>query len=173
MATYKVNFNNTLRNYDESVFSFSYSVGGAAATPGLPEGFTISWTGGKLVGYDAHTATAGQTFAVELEGISLINGDRPADDTYSVVVSANVSVDYLHVTLTPEFDGTTKVYGAEDSWSYSVKPSVAGGLTLVDESFLSGLTFDGELGRALYNASGFVRAGRFDDCVNAILGDGQ
>ena len=173
VATYMVNFDNTLLNYDESVFSFSYSVGGAAATPGLPEGFTISWTGGKLVGYDAHTATAGQTFAVELEGISLMNGDSPADDTYSVVVSANVSVDYLHVTLTPEFDGTTKVYGAEDSWSYSVKPSVAGGLTLVDESFLSGLTFDGELGRALYNASGFVRAGRFDDCVNALLGAGE
>ena len=173
VATYMVNFDNTLLNYDESVFSFSYSVGGAAATPGLPEGFTISWTGGKLVGYDAHTATAGQTFAVELEGISLMNGDSPADDTYSVVVSANVSVDYLHVTLTPEFDGTTKVYGAEDSWSYSVKPSVAGGLTLVDDSFLSGLTFDGELGRALYNASGFVRAGRFDDCVNALLGAGE
>ena len=173
VATYKVNFNNTLLNYDESVFSFSYSVGGAAATPGLPEGFTISWTGGKLVGYDANTATAGQTFAVELEGISLMNGDNPADDTYSVVVSANVSVDYLHVTLTPEFDGTTKVYGAEDSWSYSVKPSVAGGLTLVDDGFLSGLTFDGELGRALYNAGGFVRAGRFDDCVNALLGEGE
>lgn len=173
VATYMVNFDNTLLNYDESVFSFSYSVGGAAATPGLPEGFTISWTGGKLVGYDAHTATAGQTFAVELEGISLMNGGSPADDTYSVVVSANVSVDYLHVTLTPEFDGTTKVYGAEDSWSYSVKPSVAGGLTLVDESFLSGLTFDGELGRALYNAGGFVRAGRFDDCVNALLGEGE
>lgn len=173
VATYKVNFDNTLLNYDESVFSFSYSVGGAAATPGLPEGFTISWTGGKLVEYDAHTATAGQTFAVELEGISLMNGDSPADDTYSVVVSANVSVDYLHVTLTPEFDGTTKVYGAEDSWSYSVKPSVAGGLTLVDDGFLSGLTFDGELGRALYNASGFVRAGRFDDCVNALLGEGE
>lgn len=173
VATYMVNFDNTLLNYDESVFSFSYSVGGAAATPGLPEGFTISWTGGKLVGYDAHTATAGQTFAVELEGISLMNGDSPADDTYSVVVSANVSVDYLHVTLTPEFDGTTKVYGAEDSWSYSVKPSVAGGLTLVDDGFLGGLTFDGELGRALYNASGFVRAGRFDDCVNALLGAGE
>lgn len=173
VATYKVNFDNTLLNYDESVFSFSYSVGGAAATPGLPEGFTISWTGGKLVGYDANTATAGQTFAVELEGISLMNGDNPADDTYSVVVSANVSVDYLHVTLTPEFDGTTKVYGAEDSWSYSVKPSVAGGLTLVDDGFLSGLTFDGELGRALYNAGGFVRAGRFDDCVNALLGEGE
>lgn len=173
VATYMVDFNNNLLNYDESVFSFSYSSEGQAATPGLPEGFTISWTGGKLVGYDAHTATAGQTFAVELEGISLMNGDSPADDTYSVVVSANVSVDYLHVTLTPEFDGTTKVYGAEDSWSYSVKPSVAGGLTLVDESFLSGLTFDGELGRALYNASGFVRAGRFDDCVNALLGAGE
>lgn len=173
VATYMVNFDNDLLNYDESVFSFSYSVGGEAATPGLPEGFTISWTGGKLVGYDAHTATAGQAFAVELEGISLMNGDSPADDTYSVVVSANVSVDYLHVTLTPEFDGTTKVYGAEDSWSYSVKPSVAGGLTLVDEGFLSGLTFDGELGRALYNAGGFVRAGRFDDCVNALLGEGE
>lgn len=173
VATYMVDFDNDLLNYDESVFSFSYSVGGEAATPGLPEGFTISWTGGKLVGYDAHTATAGQTFAVELEGISLMNGGSPADDTYSVVVSANVSVDYLHVTLTPEFDGTTKVYGAEDSWSYSVKPSVAGGLTLVDEGFLSGLTFDGELGRALYNAGGFVRAGRFDDCVNALLGEGE
>lgn len=173
VATYMVDFDNTLLNYDESVFSFSYSVGGAAATPGLPEGFTISWTGGKLVGYDAHTATAGQTFAVELEGISLMNGGSPADDTYSVVVSANVSVDYLHVTLTPEFDGTTKVYGAEDSWSYSVKPSVAGGLTLVDEGFLSGLTFDGELGRALYKDGGFVRAGRFDDCVNALLGEGE
>lgn len=173
VATYMVNFDNTLLNYDESVFSFSYSVGGAAATPGLPEDFTISWTGGSLVGYDAHTATAGQTFAVELEGISLMNGDSPADDTYSVVVSANVSVDYLHVTLTPEFDGTVKVYGAEDSWSYSVKPSVAGGLTLVDEGFLSGLTFDGELGRALYNAGGLVRAGRFDDCVNELLGEGE
>ena len=173
VATYMVDFDNTLLNYDESVFSFSYSTQGQAATPGLPEGFTISWTGGKLVGYDARTATAGQTFAVELEGISLMNGDSPADDTYSVVVSANVSVDYLHVTLTPEFDGTTKVYGAEDSWSYSVKPSVAGGLTLVDEGFLSGLTFDGELGRALYNAGGFVRAGRFDDCVNALLGEGE
>lgn len=173
VATYMVDFDNNLLNYDESVFSFSYSVGGEAATPGLPEGFTISWTGGKLVGYDAHTATAGQTFAVELEGISLMNGGSPADDTYSVVVSANVSVDYLHVTLTPEFDGTTKVYGAEDSWSYSVKPSVAGGLTLVDDGFLSGLTFDGELGRALYNASGFVRAGRSDDCVNALLGEGE
>lgn len=173
VATYMVDFNNNLLNYDESVFSFSYSVGGAAATPGLPEGFTISWTGGKLVGYDAHTATAGQTFAVELEGISLMNGDSPADDTYSVVVSANVSVDYLHVTLTPEFDGTTKVYGAEDSWSYSVKSSVAGGLTLVDEGFLSGLTFEGELGRALYKDGGFVRAGRFDDCVNALLGAGE
>ena len=173
VATYMVNFDNTLLNYDESVFSFSYSVGGAAATPGLPEGFTISWTGGKLVGYDAHTATAGQTFAVELEGISLMNGDSPADDTYSVVVSANVSVDYLHVTLTPKPGNITKVYGEEDSWSPSFEYSVAGGLTLVDKDFLSGLTFDGELGRALYNAGVFVRAGRFDDCVNALLGENE
>lgn len=172
VATYKVNFDNTLLK-DKSLFSFSYSVGGEAATPGLPEGFTISWTGGKLVGYDAHTATAGQTFAVELEGISLMNGDNPADDTYSVVVSANVSVDYLHVTLTPKPGNITKVYGEEDSWSPSFEYSVAGGLTLVDDGFLSGLTFDGELGRALYNAGGFVRAGRFDDCVNALLGAGE
>lgn len=173
VATYMVDFDNDLLNYDESVFSFSYSVGGEAATPGLPEGFTITWTGGKLVGYDARTATAGQTFAVELEGISLMNGDSPADDTYSVVVSANVSVDYLHVTLTPKVDDTTKVYGEEDSWSPSFEYSVAGGLTLVDKDFLSRLTFEGELGRALYNASGFVRAGRFDDCVNALLGEGE
>ena len=181
-ATYMVNFDNTLLNYADGKFAYTTSVtaagGETTITSGLPEGFTISWTGGSLKDYDA-TRPYGTSFGVELEGIKLMNGAEEVDITsdaaeYSVVVGATVSVDYLHVSLTPIFTGTSKVYGDADNWTYSVTPSVAGGVTLVDDAFLGELVFTGEIVRALYSADGtWLRNGLNNDSINALLTDGQ
>ena len=181
-ATYMVNFDNRLLNYADGKFAYTTSVtaagGETTITSGLPEGFTISWTGGSLKDYDA-TSPYGTSFGVELEGIKLMNGEEEVDITsdaaeYSVVVGATVSVDYLHVTLTPNFTGTSKVYGDADNWTYSVPASVADGVTLVDDAFLEKLVFTGEIVRALYSADGtWLRNGLNNDSVNALLTDGQ
>ena len=183
-ATYMVNFDTTLLNYADGKFAYTTSVtaagGETTITSGLPEGFTISWTGGSLKDYDA-TRPYGTSFGVELEGIKLMNGAEEVDITsdaaeYSVVVGATVSVDYLHVTLTPSFTETSKVYGDPDNWSgkYAVKASVADGVTLVDDTFLGELVFTGEIVRALYSADGtWLRNGLNNDSINALLTDGQ
>lgn len=181
-ATYMVNFDNTLLNYADGKFAYTTSVtaagGETTITSGLPEGFTISWTGGSLKDYDA-TSPYGTSFGVELEGIKLMNGAEEVDITsdaaeYSVVVGATVSVDYLHVTLTPIFTGTSKVYGDADNWTYSVPASVADGVELVDDTFLEKLVFTGEIVRALYSADGtWLRNGLNNDSINELLTDGQ
>lgn len=181
-ATYMVNFDNRLLNYADGKFAYTTSVtaagGETTITSGLPEGFTISWTGGSLKDYDA-TRPYGTSFGVELEGIKLMNGAEEVDITsdaaeYSVVVGATVSVDYLHVSLTPNFTGTSKVYGDADNWTYSVTASVADGVTLVDDTFLGELVFTGEIVRALYSADGtWLRNGLNNDSINELLTDGQ
>ena len=181
-ATYMVNFDTTLLNYADGKFAYTTSVtaagGETTITSGLPEGFTISWTGGSLKDYDA-TRPYGTSFGVELEGIKLMNGAEEVDITsaaaeYSVVVGATVSVDYLHVSLTPNFTGTSKVYGDADNWTYSVPASVADGVTLVDDTFLGELVFTGEIVRALYSADGtWLRNGLNNDSINELLTDGQ
>ena len=181
-ATYMVNFDTNLLNYADGKFAYTTSVtaagGETTITSGLPEGFTISWTGGSLKDYDA-TRSYGTSFGVELEGIKLMNGAEEVDITsdaaeYSVVVGATVSVDYLHVSLTPNFTGTSKVYGDADNWTYSVKASVADGVELVDDTFLEKLVFTGEIVRALYSADGtWLRNGLNNDSINELLTDGQ
>ena len=179
-ATYMVNFDNSLLAYASHAdnFAYSYSVAGGEAVSGLPEGITVSWTTGSLSNYNATTAQAGSSYAVVLDDIQIFDGDSSADESlYSVVVGATVSVDYLHVSLTPFFTDPepSKVYGDPDDWSgkYGVTASVADGVTLADPGFLSTLSFTGQLGRALYNASGFVRAGAANDPINKLLGSDE
>lgn len=180
-ATYMVNFDNGLLAYatHKDNFAYSYSVtGGGTPVEGLPEGVTISWTTGSLRNYNAATAQADTSYTVVLDDIKIMK-DGAVDDSglYSVVVGATVTVERLHVSLTPSFtdEKPSKVYGDADNWSgkYTVTPSVADGVTLVDSDFLSTLRFTGQLGRALYNASGFVRAGAANDPVNKLLGSGE
>ena len=180
-ATYMVDFDTDLLAYDANKdnFAYSYSVTGGTPVEGLPEGVTISWTTGSLSDYNAATAQADTSYTVVLNDIQIMKDGAAADSgLYSVVVGATVTVERLHVSLTPSFTEETpsKVYGDADNWSgeYGVTASVADGVELADPGFLNTLSFTGQLGRALYNkASGFVRAGAANDPVNALLGSGE
>ena len=121
-----------------------------------------------LKGYDVANA-ANSTFTVEFPDLE-ISGEEKSN--LNIVFNTQVTIGYLNVTLTPSFSATEKTYGDTDDWTdkFSVTPSTDAAIGDFD---LNALTYTGALGRALYNASGFVRAGAANDDVNAMLAEGE
>ncbi len=132
-------------------------------------GITVTSLGEpELKGY-AVTNAANSTFTVEFPNLEISGEDK---GNLNIVFNTQVTIGYLNVTLTPSFSETVKTYGDPDDWTdkFSVTPSTDAAIGDFD---LSALEYTGALGRALYNASGFVRAGAANDDVNAMLGSGE
>lgn len=125
----------------------------------------------ELVGYDAVTAAtpANTVFRVEFPDLEISGADK---GKLNIVFNTQVTIGYLNVTLTPSFSATEKTYGDPDDWTgkFKVTPSTDAAIGDFD---LDALEYTGALGRALYNASGFDRAGAANDDVNALLGSGE
>ena len=122
----------------------------------------------ELKGYAVANA-ANSTFTVEFPNLVIDGADK---GDLNIVFNTQVTIGYLNVTLTPSFSETVKTYGDPDDWTdkFSVTPSTDAAIGDFD---LSTLKYTGALGRALYNASGFVRAGAANDDVNAMLAVGE
>ena len=120
-----------------------------------------------LKGYNVANA-ANTTFTVEFPNLEISGANK---GELNIVFNTQVTIGYLNVTLTPTFSATEKTYGDLDNWTgkFSVTPSTT---AAIGEFNLKALDYKGALGRALYNASGFVRAGKADDAVNAMLDAG-
>lgn len=122
----------------------------------------------ELKGYDVANA-ANSTFTVEFPDLEISGADK---GSLNIVFNTQVTIGYLNVTLTPSFSATEKTYGDPDDWTdkFSVTPTTDAAIGAFD---LNALEYTGALGRALYNASGFVRAGAANDDVNAMLAEGE
>ena len=134
----------------------------------LVEGITVTSLGDPVLkGYDVANA-ATTTFTVEFPDLEISGADK---GSLNIVFNTQVTIGYLNVTLTPTFSETVKTYGDPDDWTdkFDVTPSTD---AAIGEFNLKALDYKGALGRALYNASGFVRAGKADDAVNAMLDAG-
>lgn len=163
-ATYRVPF-----NAPTELAAYSYVVTNDKGDPVENHGITVTSLGTpELKGYDVANA-ATTTFTVEFPDL-VIEGDDKGN--LNIVFNTQVTIGYLNVTLTPSFSATEKTYGDPDDWTdkFSVTPSTDAAIGDFD---LSTLKYTGALGRALYNASGFVRAGAADDDVNAMLGSDE
>lgn len=163
-ATYRVQF-----SAPTELAAYSYVVTNDKGDPVENHGITVTSLGEpELKGY-AVTNAANTTFTVEFPNLVIDGADK---GDLNIVFNTQVTIGYLNVTLTPTFSEREKTYGDPDDWTgkFSVTPSTDAAIGDFD---LSALTYTGALGRALYNASGFVRAGAANDDVNAMLGSGE
>lgn len=163
-ATYRVPF-----NAPTELAAYSYVVTNDKGDPVENHGITVTSLGTPVLNGYAVTNAANTTFTVEFPDLA-INGADKGD--LNIVFNTQVTIGYLNVTLTPSFSATEKTYGDTDDWTgkFKVTPSTDAAIGDFD---LNALTYTGALGRALYNASGFVRAGAANDDVNALLGSGE
>ena len=163
-ATYRVPF-----NAPTELAAYSYVVTNDKGDPVENHGITVTSLGTpELKGYDVANA-ATTTFTVEFPDL-VIEGDDKG--SLNIVFNTQVTIGYLNVTLTPSFSVREKTYGDPDDWTdkFSVSPSTDAAIGDFD---LDSLDYTGALGRALYNAGVFVRAGAADDDVNAMLAEGE
>ena len=163
-ATYRVQF-----SPPTDPLAYSVAVTDENGTPVPDHGITVTSLGDPVLkGYDVANA-ANSTFTVEFPDLEISGADK---GSLNIVFNTQVTIGYLNVTLTPSFTATTKIYGDPDDWTgkFSVTPSTDAAIGDFD---LGALEYDGALGRALYNASGFVRAGAANDDVNEMLAEGE
>ena len=160
-ATYRVPFGAPTELAD-----YSFAVTDDKGAPVENHGITVTSLGDPVLkGYDVANA-ANTTFTVEFPNLAIEGAEK---SSLNIVFNTQVTIGYLNVTLTPSFTAWEKTYGDPDDWTgkFSVTPSADAAIGDFD---LTALVYTGALGRALYNASGFVRAGAADDDVNAMLG---
>ena len=166
-ATYRVPF-----NAPTELAAYSFTVTNESGALVEDHGITVTSLGTPVLkGYDdVNFATAAtSTFTVEFPDLAIDGADK---GNLNIVFNTQVTIGYLNVTLTPSFTAWEKTYGDLDNWTgkFSVTPSTDAAIGDFD---LTALVYTGALGRALYNADGFVRAGAADDDVNAMLGSGE
>ena len=163
-ATYRVQF-----GAPTEPGAYSVAVTDEHGTPVPDHGITVTSLGEPVLNGYAVTNAANSTFTVEFPDLVIEGADK---GNLNIVFNTQVTIGYLNVTLTPSFSETEKTYGDPDDWTdkFSVTPSTDAAIGDFD---LSTLKYTGALGRALYNASGFVRAGAANDDVNAMLAEGE
>lgn len=161
-ATYRVQF-----GAPTELAAYSFAVTDENDAP--VDGITVTSLGDPVLKGYAVTNAANTTFTVEFPDLAIEGADK---GSLNIVFNTQVTIGYLNVTLTPSFTDTEKIYGDLDDWTgkFSVTPSTDAEIGNFD---LKALVYTGALGRALYNASGFVRAGAANDDVNAMLGSGE
>ena len=163
-ATYRVQF-----GAPTELGAYSFVVTNESGAPVTDHGITVTSLGDPVLrGYAVENA-ANSTFTVEFPDLVIDGADK---GDLNIVFNTQVTIGYLNVTLTPTFSAREKTYGDPDDWTgkFSVTPSTDAAIGDFD---LGALTYTGALGRALYNASGFVRAGAANDDVNAMLAEGE
>lgn len=163
-ATYRVQFGAPTELTD-----YSFAVTDDKGAPVENHGIEVTSLGTPVLkGYDV-TNAANSTFTVEFPDLAIEGADK---GDLNIVFNTQVTIGYLNVTLTPSFTATEKTYGDLDDWTgkFKVTPSTD---AAIGEFDLTALVYTGALGRALYNASGFVRAGAANDDVNAMLGSDE
>lgn len=163
-ATYRVQF-----SAPTELTAYSVAVTDVNGKPVENHGITVTSLGDpELVGYDVANA-ATTVFRVEFPDLVISGADK---GKLNIVFNTQVTIGYLNVTLTPSFSETEKTYGDPDDWTgkFKVTPSTDAAIGDFD---LDALKYTGALGRALYNASGFDRAGAANDDVNALLASGE
>ena len=163
-ATYRVPF-----SAPTELGAYSVAVTDEHGAPVPDHGIEVTSLGTPVLnGYDV-TNAANSTFTVEFPNLEISGEDK---GSLNIVFNTQVTIGYLNVKLTPSFSATEKTYGDTDDWTgkFSVSPSTDAAIGDFD---LSTLTYTGALGRALYNASGFVRAGAANDDVNEMLAEGE
>ena len=163
-ATYRVPF-----SAPTELGAYSVAVTDEHGAPVPDHGIEVTSLGTPVLnGYDV-TNAANSTFTVEFPNLEISGEDK---GSLNIVFNTQVTIGYLNVKLTPSFSEREKTYGDPDNWTgkFSVSPSTDAAIGDFD---LSTLTYTGALGRALYNASGFVRAGAANDDVNAMLAEGE
>ncbi len=165
-ATYRVKF-----VAPTELEAYSFAVTDEKGAPVEGHGITVTSLGTPVLkGYAVENA-ANSTFTVEFPDLVIDGADK---GDLNIVFNTQVTIGYLNVTLTPSFTAETeKTYGDPDDWTgkFSVTPSTDAAIGDFDLSALAYPT--GALGRALYNASGFVRAGAANDDVNEMLAEGE
>ena len=161
-ATYRVKFSPSTELAD---YSFEVTDENGAPVGGID----VTSLGTPVLNGYAVTNAANSTFTVEFPHLEISGADK---GNLNIVFNTQVTIGYLNVTLTPSFSATEKTYGDPDDWTgkFSVTPSTDAAIGDFD---LSALTYKGALGRALYNASGFVRAGAANDDVKAMLAESE
>ena len=162
-ATYRVPF-----NAPTELTAYSYVVTNDKGAPVEDHGIEVTSLGAPVLkGYNVANA-ANTTFTVEFPDLAINGADK---GSLNIVFNTQVTIGYLNVTLTPSFSEREKTYGYPDDWTgkFSVTPSADAAIGDFD---LEALVYTGALGRALYNAGGFVRAGAANDDVNAMLDAG-
>ena len=161
-ATYRVQF-----NAPTELAAYSFAVTDENDAP--VDGITVTSLGDPVLKGYAVANVANTTFTVEFPDLAIEGAEK---SSLNIVFNTQVTIGYLNVTLTPSFSETVKTYGDPDDWTgkFKVTPSTDAAIGDFD---LSALTYKGALGRALYNASGFVRAGAANDDVNAMLAEGE
>ena len=163
-ATYRVQF-----SAPTELLDYEVAVTDESGAPVADHGITVTSLGDPVLkGYNVANA-ANSTFTVEFPDL-VIEGEEKSN--LNIVFNTQVTIGYLNVKLTPSFSEREKTYGDPDDWTdkFSVTPSTDAAIGDFD---LSALKYTGALGRALYNASGFVRAGAANDDVNAMLAEGE
>lgn len=163
-ATYRVEF-----SAPTELAAYSYVVTNDKGDPVENHGITVTSLGTPVLKGYAVTNAANSTFTVEFPNLVIDGADK---GNLNIVFNTQVTIGYLNVTLTPSFSETEKTYGDTDDWTgkFSVTPSTDAAIGAFD---LNALTYTGALGRALYNASGFDRAGAANDDVNELLAEGE
>ena len=133
------------------------------------DGITVTSLGTPVLNGYAVTNAANSTFTVEFPNLVIDGADK---GDLNIVFNTQVTIGYLNVTLTPSFSETEKTYGDPDDWTgkFKVTPSTDAAIGDFD---LGALKYTGALGRALYKAGVFVRAGAANDDVNAMLAEGE
>ena len=163
-ATYRVKFSPSPELTD-----YLFTVTNESGThPAEDLGIEVTSLGEPVLkGYNVANA-ANTTFTVEFPNLVIEGADK---GNLNIVFNTQVTIGYLNVTLTPSFKATEKTYGDPDNWTdkFSVTPSTDAAIEGLD---LGALKYTGALGRALYNAGGFVRAGKAEDDVNKMLDAG-
>lgn len=164
-ATYRVQF-----GAPTELEAYSFAVTDENGAP--VEGITVTSLGDPVLNGYAVANAANSTFTVEFPNLEISGEDK---GNLNIVFNTQVTIGYLNVTLTPSFSETEKTYGDPDDWTdkFSVTPSTDAAIVEDEDFDLDSLVYEGALGRALYNASGFVRAGAANDDVNAMLAEGE
>ena len=167
-ATYRVQF-----SAPTELSAYSFEVTDESGAPVADHGIAVTSLGDPVLkGYDVANA-ANSTFTVEFPNLE-ISGEEKSN--LNIVFNTQVTIGYLNVTLTPSFSETEKTYGDPDNWTdkFSVTPKTDAAIVEDEDFDLDALVYTtGALGRALYNASGFVRAGAANDDVNEMLAEGE
>lgn len=163
-ATYRVQFGAPTELTD-----YSFVVTNESGALVEDHGITVTSLGDPVLKGYAVTNAANSTFTVEFPDLAIDGADK---GNLNIVFNTQVTIGYLNVTLTPSFTDTDKTYGDTDDWTdkFSVTPSTDAAIGDFD---LNALRYTGALGRALYKADVFVRAGAANDDVNAMLGSDE